>query len=344
VSEPQYRHNNQRLRPFAASSGVRARSCSRLLQRVVTDLGADLPYAQVMDKLVEHYGLVLGESTIRKVTLAHAQQIHGRSGGFAQGLPEPVASQGLTFIAEIDGTMVPTVRSDAASNDRRKAKTVQWQEAKVSLAHAQGSTRLAYGATLLGDVDTAGRQLRACAKRVGFGKAHRVHGVGDGAPWIAAQVKQRFGSQGSYLLDFYHVCEYLSEAAKAIEPQPPAQQAWLSLQKQRLKDQQPDAVLHALREHLEPAQTEDDKAPVRCCHRYLNQRLHQLDYQGAIEQGLPIGSGEIESAHRYIVQKRLKLPGAWWLAANADSMLALRVNRANGEWAHYWATDYLYAA
>ena len=56
------------------------------------------------------------------------------------------------------------------------------------------------------------------------------------------------------------------------------------------------------------------------------------------------GSGEIESAHRYIVQKRLKLPGAWWHAANADSMLALRVNRANGEWAHYWATDYVYAA
>jgi hypothetical protein len=26
----------------------------------------------------------------------------------------------------------------------------------------------------------------------------------------------------------------------------------------------------------------------------------------------PIGSGEIESTHRYIVQQRLKLPGAWW--------------------------------
>jgi len=33
-----------------------------------------------------------------------------------------------------------------------------------------------------------------------------------------------------------------------------------------------------------------------------------------------------------------------WLAANADHMLALRVNRANGEWADYWATDYRYAA
>ncbi len=62
------------------------------------------------------------------------------------------------------------------------------------------------------------------------------------------------------------------------------------------------------------------------------------------QQDLPIGSGEIESAHRYLIQKRLKLPGAWWLAVNAENMLALRVNRANGEWHNYWATHYRYAA
>ena len=37
-------------------------------------------------------------------------------------------------------------------------------------------------------------------------------------------------------------------------------------------------------------------------------------------------------------QKRLKLPGAWWLAANADHMLALRINRFNKRWCQYWAS------
>lgn len=113
---------------------------------------------------------------------------------------------------------------------------------------------------------------------------------------------------------------------------------------QALCNEQPDAVVQALHAHLEPADTEEDQAPVRRCHRYLCQRLNQLDYKGALSQGLPIGSGEIESAHRHIVQKRLKLPGSWWQAANPDHMLALRVNRANGEWASYWATDFRYAA
>ena len=53
---------------------------------------------------------------------------------------------------------------------KRKGKSVQWQEAKVGLAHVQDSKELTYGATLLGDVHTAGIQLRACAKRAGFGK------------------------------------------------------------------------------------------------------------------------------------------------------------------------------
>lgn len=343
MTEPQYRSANLCIRPFAKSAGVQARSCSRRLQRSITDLGADLPYSQAMDKLVEHYGIVIPESTIRRVTLRHAKEIQKRSQGLPQGLPKKV-SPGQIFIAQVDGTMVPTVSSDPEQLDQRKGKSVQWQEAKVSLAHAHGSTELTYAATLLGDVDSAGKQLRACAKRAGFGKGHHAHGVADGASWIAKQMKQRFGSQGSYLLDFYHVCDYLSAAAKAFESQPSEQQAWIDKQKQRLKAQGLGALLNELQGAVEPAPTPEEDAPVRRCYRYLSQRQDQLDYEGAIRQGLPIGSGEIESAHRYLIQKRLKLPGAWWQAANAEDMLALRVNRANGEWQGYWSTTYRYAA
>ena len=80
----------------------------------------------------------------------------------------------------------------------------------------------------------------------------------------------------------------------------------------------------------------DSEAPVRVCYRYLLNRPEQLNYQDAIKRDLPIGSGEIESAHRYVVQQRLKRPGAWWQAHTAERMLALRVHRANRQWQHYW--------
>jgi hypothetical protein len=51
---------------------------------------------------------------------------------------------------------------------------------------------------------------------------------------------------------------------------------------------------------------------------------------------LPIGSGEIESAHRYIVQERIKRPGAWWKPENANNTVALRMASANDTWDRYW--------
>ena len=72
----------------------------------------------------------------------------------------------------------------------------------------------------------------------------------------------------------------------------------------------------------------------------MEKRMHQFDYLNAIENKLPIGSGEVESGHRSVVQKRLKLPGAWWLEENAEKMLAIRTVRANGNWGNYWRLGY----
>jgi hypothetical protein len=312
---------------------------------VVTDFGADQAFAQVMDKLVEHYGIVIAESTIRRITEGHAQQIFEAAGlaRGVQGWPQERGSCAM-LIVEMDGGMVPIVEPDATQSDQRKGKRLQWQEAKLCLAHAQGSKTLVYGGTLQGDVATAGQKLFDCAREAGFGRGSYVHGVGDGAPWIADQVEDQFGAQSSYLLDFYHVCDYLAAAAESMVADPAGRKAWMEEQKTRLKTRRGDELLGLLQRHLEPPTVDDSQAPVRQCHRYLSQRREQLDYQSALARDLPIGSGEIESAHRYIAQQRLKRPGAWWRAANADHMLALRLNRANRQWDAYWASNLQQAA
>lgn len=38
----------------------------------------------------------------------------------------------------------------------------------------------------------------------------------NGAPWIVDKFRDNFGSQGSYLLDFYHVSQYLAQAATKV--------------------------------------------------------------------------------------------------------------------------------
>jgi hypothetical protein len=323
------------VRPFVLGAKVSPRGCSRPLQRAIVDFAADDPFARVALKLREHYGFEIGESTIQRIALGHAQAIF-ECGRDEVNFPR-APGRHKQIVAQTDGGMIPVMTPDGNRKDKRKGKTLSWREAKISLAHAKGSRTPVYGGGIEGGVEEAGRRLFACAVRAGFGADSRVHAVGDGAPWIVGQIEDLFGEQGSYLIDFYHVCEYLSAASKTIAPDAAAGKAWMEAQKDALKTGRVDAVLSALLPHRESHDVSDEQAPVRVCHRYLGARAAQLNYREAIAEGLPIGSGEIESAHRYVAQKRLKLPGAWWLVEHAEHMLALRINRLNGDWEAYWA-------
>ena len=331
VMEPMLRYLDQRFRPFSASAGVGSRRCSMPLQRVMTDFGADHAFGKVPKKLQEHYGIEMPVSTVVKVTEHHGQQMQMQR----EKLVLPITTLGcLQQIVETDGCMLPIVTARTDEGDKRKNKKLHWVETRLAMAHVQGSVTPKFDATFGGSVDDAGFALLNCAVAAGFGTQTQVHGVGDGAPWIACQTKAKFGEQASYLVDFFHVCEYLAAASKTCDPGNP--RLWTETQKGLLKNNEFVAVIENLAPFLEAEAIESDKTPVRACHRYLSNRTDQLDYKGAIEKSLPIGSGEIESAHRYVIQQRLKLSGAWWKATNVQPMLALRVVRANGDWERYW--------
>jgi hypothetical protein len=296
---------------------------------VLTDFGADHSFAQATAKVKEHYLIDIPASAARFYTHKHAARIQ-------QGQPETasLSAGGVAqVIAETDGCMIPIVKISAKGpKDRRKRRLLDWQEARLSLAYRAGSVEKHYQATLQ-SVEAAGHQLLECARRAGAGQKSRVHCVGDGAAWIVRQVEERFGEQGRYLIDFYHVSEYLARAAEAITREP---EKWRRRQQQRLKKNRVEKVLDELTLHLEEQEEEQSQAPVRGCWRYLSNRLANLDYQGAIEAGLPIGSGEVESGNRSVIQARLKRSGAWWKEENAEKMLALRALRASGKWESYW--------
>jgi hypothetical protein len=70
---------------------------------------------------------------------------------------------------------------------------------------------------------------------------------------------------------------------------------------------------------------------------YLRRFQDAVDYNRFKELGFPIGSGEVESTHRSVPQKRLNLPEPCWHPDSINPMLALLVARANEWWDDYWA-------
>lgn len=168
----------------------------------MSDFGADSAFGRVPDKLKEHYGIEMPVSTIQRITEHHAQIICEQ-----EAKREIVAGTmaGVTFIGEMDGSMVPVVEVSSDAKDKRKGKCLAWKEARLNLVHPKGSVTPTFGGHFAGGVEESGRQGWRCAAKAGFAPGSYLHAVGDGAPWIAMQEEIQFGAQGTYLVDFFHI-------------------------------------------------------------------------------------------------------------------------------------------
>jgi hypothetical protein len=196
VIEQLYRRGRggKQIRPFVEGAAIRCREYSQPLQRVLTDFGAESSFGRAVERLKEHYGIEVPSGAVRQITEQHAEVMLKQ-----QQVLRELSEQGSQsqIIGEIDGSMVPLVAvKENARGDRRKTRTVNWQEARLALARLPGSVTARFGATM-GAADQAGDQLRDCVIRLGGGSKTKIHGVGDGASWIAEQVERCFGTQGS---------------------------------------------------------------------------------------------------------------------------------------------------
>jgi hypothetical protein len=335
VTEDVYQRGSRRVRPLCERLGVDPGGYSRGLEQAVVDFGAEDSFALAAKRLGRHHPVRLSAGTVRKITLRHAAEMARMQK--PEGCLSQLPAMGVKdLVVEADGTMLPVVEFTSpapSSGDKRKARKTSWREMRLCAAKDPQKADARYACDMDG-VHELGQRWSHCAGKAGWGMKSRLHAVSDGATWIGLQVKACLGENAAHLLDLYHVMEYLAAAQKACGPWNDPRKRWLKVQKQRLLKNQSAKVIDELSSHLEPPGRED--TPVRDAWRYLCNHRDQLDYKTARERDLPVGSGLIESAHRHVLQKRLKLSGAWWTASNLDHMAQLRTCRANNDWDDYW--------
>lgn len=327
MEEQCFLKDKKRHRPFLEKAKVRNKGCSQKLQRAVCDFGADCSFAQSAKKLKEHYGVELCNETIRQITESHAK----RAQEFNWGKTEN-SEEALQLIAESDGSMVPIVEIREGIGDVRKRKELIWKEYRLGALQKAGKIDWLY-MVAYGSVDMLGDGLGIIAQRIGFGDKTKVHGLGDGAIWVREQMERVFGSQVNFIIDFFHLCDYLSAAADIFGD---GKAEWMEKTKTDLKKGQIEKITQELKRLQE---RHVDHKGLRDCIRYVENRETQFAYDKALAQGLPIGSGKIESTHRNIIQQRMKKPGAWWRSDLAEAMINLRILRANGDWDEFWEKE-----
>jgi hypothetical protein len=150
----------------------------------------------------------------------------------------------------------------------------------------------------------------------------RVVCISDGATWLKAYWEKQF-PEAIQILDIGHVIEKVSSVAQAGIADEQERKVWVQRQQEHLRQSRWKTVCRAVKrlaKRVPSCQSLSEQVQA-----YLSQNAYRMDYQTYLKQGLRIGSGAVEAAHRTLVQSRMKRSGQRWSETGAQHILNLRV-------------------
>ena len=336
----------QGFAPLDATLGVAPGHKQFDLQQAAAKLAAEVPYETAEELFRELTGVELSTARMHELTNTVAEglgvldvapareEIAAKIAAVATGRCwRPVV------VLAVDGADVPTRPATAKGRrpgrKRQRAKRAhwqgQWREAKGFRFYLLDDDRIVHLLSwhqiqddeelfaALREVKEAGlipeEQVRLCV-------------VADGAHWIWQGVQQLF-PRAEEILDYYHCAEHIHTlGGLQYGEQPERALEWVEATMARLFAGEVDGVIWGL-QRMRPAST-SALAAIDTLSGYLQNNRERINYRAQRKAGYPLGSGGIESAHKFICHARLKRSGAWWYVTNSNHMLALRCATYNG--------------
>lgn len=259
---------------------------------------------------------------------------------------EGAAGRRDTLIIMMDGWMVRCRGGRWGEKDRPPEERVEWKECKSAVMFRlsdvaevnKGRRTLVTKHVVAMPADTDpvafGRRVHDEAVRMGLRRAARAYVIMDGGVYLWGVYRERFQSIAKGQLDYYHASQHLHALAEALIPgeeRRAEREEWVSGLLDNLKYQGPRTLLEAVAEHelAKIADPERQAAARREASYFADHREH-MDYPGAQAEGVPIGSGAMESQCSQN-QNRFKRRGQFWSKTGFAAFLELYVWYTNGE-------------
>ena len=252
--------------------------------------------------------------------------------------PLEAALEAAPLLLGADGVMVPF----RPEGGHPRGKTA-WHEIKVGVLARVGrhTTRTGKSVARLrqrrlvavfGDIEALQRRLWLEALRQGIRRAPPVVWLSDGAQGLWHLFEACFARQATGILDFYHAAHQLWKGAAAwLDGRTTQARRWFAWARHRLRHGMPDGVLADLADALDveglPATARET---VRTVYASLERHREHIDYATDKELGLPLGSGMVESACKWLIQQRFKGVGMRWSEDGFNHLLHLRLAWVNG--------------
>ena len=299
--------------PILSMIGIKDRVTPALETEVALETIA-APSMQNSKERLSRHGVDLGIKSIQRISENFAREsLELRSARLENGLTiledEPETLEDCKVYIGLDGgrTRIRTRRRGRKGKGKlRHSFDHDWKEPKllnITVLDENGRRSKRYLPLYDGtfqDADYIFELLKTHLKRLQIEKALMVSICTDGSPWIWNRIKGIMteldvsAERVRYTLDYYHACEHLFNIARF--------------------------------------RVGRNAGKIKKELRYFENRRELLNYVEAKVEGLPIGSGSIESTIRRVVNMRIKGAGKFWKIENAEGFLHLRCYLMSGRW------------
>lgn len=291
---------------------------------------AHLPAGQVNEDLALHHHRPNSCCFIQQLSEAVGEMACEQEFSFTYALPDLPAVVKHVAVSR-DGTTVPVI---AEGYREAMTGTITLYDAKGSRLHTVYAACVPeYGKHSFDDVmDMELDKIKKLYPDVPY------IGIADGAKDNWRYLESR---TSTYVLDFYHVCEYLSKVSGLMGRNEQQRKAWLENVCSDLKNKARGAwfILRELKTLHK--QKEDANEPVPTVLKetitYFDNNLKRMNYATYQKKNIPIGSGITEATCKVLVKQRLNGSGMRWHIDPIQNMSLIRsIILTKGRWQQFW--------
>ena len=297
---------------------VEGSDLSPVMEARVLDFAIDEPFARSARRWKKHHAGTISENLARGAIerAGHAlasKTPSERAACLKEG--EALATARDVVVIETDGSMLSTRESG-------------WKEAKLAVVFRPPAdakkrrARATYVGSMRG-IDDFREQLRAHVQH----ELRTPHGpvvwVGDGAAWNWSLASE-LCPDATQILDWYHAVSHAHDVTNVLFGEADITG---KLFLKRIKDLLARGDIFRLQNELFECQCAQSGAAMLALENlrsYYRTNANRMQYARFRALGFPIGSGAIESAHRHVLQTRMKLAGQHWSLSKAHRLVMLR--------------------
>lgn len=301
-----------------------------------------MPYEHASQFMKHCMNISISETCLKETSYRIGSKLYNdtmKDGRRPESIPRPSEVIERMYI-QADGSMVPIRREKKREFKEVKLGLVYTEDDIVQKKTRNGDFRAEiknklFASSIGEGVSPFKKMLKAQSIKKGYYKSSEVIFLSDGASWID-KMKTEYFPKAVHILDWYHAIGHLWQTAIDLfgENNEDKSKEWISPLKEKLWEGQIEDVIKAIESEI-IRRKKKQKSLIEL-RGYLFSNRHKMKYKEFREKGYYIGSGAIESAHKYVIANRLKMAGMRWSLSHANAMIWLRSKYFEDSWIIFW--------